>query len=211
MRFFILFSILAHFAKAQNNPCDCEPRVGENHPYRLDAKWLTAVDQFPHSTDTLSAAALHIWQELYAPLANKKAVTWNTPRLHSSPEDSIYTMSGWLWYIRKEADCDFHIQIGDISGMGSKRSVIEVSVKNCALQQTILDTLKSSGYSLSSISRGLELSRGLKVVATGLGFYDGEHGVKTPPKTVRKDSPLWKQEGTAWELHPVIEMHFLKD
>ena len=195
---------------AQSNPCDCQPSVGEHHPYRLIAKWETDLSKYHRAKDTLAPASLHAWQNLYRQVVNKRTVGWNTPRLKGTPEDSVYILRGWLWYVRKEGDCDYHLQIGKKNKRAKRRAVVEVTIKNCALQRALLDTLLSRGYTLSEISKGFELKRGILVSIAGLGLYDGEHGIKTPPKSVASTSPLWKQEGTAWELHPVFEMSFAK-
>jgi hypothetical protein len=199
-----------HLGWAQGNPCDCQPIVGELHPYRLVAKWETDQAKYHRAKDALAPVSVHAWQDMYSKTVNKQTVSWNTPRLKGTPEDSLYTLQGWLWYVRKEGDCDYHIQVGKKNKRAKRRAVVEVTVKNCALQQALLDTLRARGYTLSEINKGVELKRGILVSVVGLGFYDGEHGIKTPPKSVAGTSLLWKQEGTAWELHPVFEMNFEK-
>jgi hypothetical protein len=70
------------------------------------------------------------------------------------------------------------------------------------MQQMILDTLKSRGFS----ANGKEFDEGMPVSVIGLGFYDGQHGAK---KAIEGASPwMKKQAGTAWELHPVKTIVF---
>ncbi len=140
------------------------------------------------------------WQKTYAKLMKREVIA-TTKRVKGTPEDSLYALEGYLWYVKKQIDCDFHMQIGPKEKSG-KRTVIEMTVDNCELQRAILDTLKSRGYS----AEGKQFKEGIRVTVVGLGFYDGQHATKTAKKGA--SSSLKKQEGTAWELHPVKAVVF---
>ena len=122
-------------------------------------------------------------------MVNGNNVSWSTFRQKDTPEDSLYTLEGYMWYVRHEADCDFHIQIGPTSESSKGRAVVEVSIENCALQKKIQDTMAARGYSF-----GKEFKQGIPVTMVGIGFYDWQHQLKPAPKSAVKNSPLRKQE-----------------
>jgi len=181
------------------DPCDCQPQAGEK-PYRFEAKRENKYDKFPVAQEPMKLSSTREWQKKYAKLM-KKDVIRKSKRVKNTPEDSLYTLDGYLWYVNKQIDCDFHMQVGPKSKSG-KRTVVEITVDNCAMQQMILDTLKSRGFS----ANGKEFDEGVPVTVIGLGFYDGQHGAK---KAKENASPwIKKQAGTAWELHPVKTIVF---
>jgi hypothetical protein len=184
------------------DPCGCEPQHGSK-PYRLDAKTETHFEAYPVSVVLLTPLAIHRWEKKYSAKANANSVDRLTPRLPASPEDSLYTLNGYMWYVRKEIDCDFHIQIGPAGKQGKKRAVVEVTHENCVLQKIIEDTLSARGYKF-----GKEFPHGIPVTVVGLGFYDYQHKLKKAPPNTPPNSPLRRQEGTAWELHPVRSIIF---
>jgi hypothetical protein len=198
-----LCGVLASTGVAQAaDPCGCAPQRGKK-PYRLTAKTETKYESYPASGGVLTPLAMLRWEKKYAAKANGTTVGRLTARLHDTPEDSLYTLEGYMWYVQKEIDCDYHIQIGPAGKTGKHRAVVEVTHENCSLQSVIDDTLRARGYTF-----GKEFPRGIPVTVTGLGFYDWQHGVKHPPSSTPPGSPLEKQEGTAWELHPVKSILF---
>ena len=184
------------------DPCSCTPQHGKK-PYRLEAKSETQYQAYPVSAVLLTPLAIHRWEKKYTKVANGKKVDRITPRLPNTPEDSLYTLKGYMWFVRREIDCDFHIQIGPAGKQGKKRAVVEVTHENCALQKVIEDTLTARGYQF-----GKEFPQGIPVTVVGLGFYDYQHRLKKAPPNTPANSPLRKQEGTAWELHPVRAITF---
>lgn len=196
--FFTLFPSLAEGA----DPCDCSPKRGAK-PYRLAAKTETHFTSFAKSGVALTPSAVHGWEKKYFKKVNGNTVAKTTKRLTGTPEDSLYTLDGYMWYVAKEEDCDYHIQIGSKSKQSKKRAVVEVCIENCELQKVIKDTMDARGYAF-----GKEFAQGIPVTVVGLGFYDWQHKLKPPPKKAKPESPLRKQEGTAWELHPVESIRF---
>ena len=184
------------------DPCGCTPKRGKK-PYRVAAKTETGYGGFPVSGIVLTPLAIHRWEKKYAQKTSGGSIGRLTARLKATPEDSLYTLEGYMWFVRKEIDCDYHCQIGPAGKKGKRRAVVEISLENCTLQNAIDDTLKARGYDF-----GTEFPRGIPVTVRGLGFYDGQHGLKHPPANTPPDSPLRKQEGTAWELHPVRDLEF---
>ena len=205
---FLLLFLCFNDTFSQPDPCACQPDVGKIHPYRLDAKWETNGTTFPRSKKTITPSTLFSWEKKYSKSANGSIVAWNTARLTKTPEESIYTMNGWLWFVKAEVDCDFHIQIGKKSRAAHRRAVVEVTIKQCQLQNLILDSLFAQGFTMSQIKKGAELKHSLPVTLEGMGFYDWQHQLKKPSANTPAHSPLWKQQGTAWELHPVITVKF---
>jgi hypothetical protein len=122
-------------ASAQQNPCDCKPNVGKTHPYRLDAKWETKYDSYAVFVDTITATTIRSWESRYKKTVTQKVI-WSTKRLTQTPEDTLYVLKGWIWYVKQEVDCDMHIEIGP-KQKGSKRTVVEVTKDNCKLQEAI--------------------------------------------------------------------------
>ncbi len=181
------------------DPCACQPKVGKK-PYRFEAKREKDYDKFPVAKEPMKLSSSREWQKKYAKLM-KKEVIRETKRVKNTPEDSLYTLDGYLWYVNKQIDCDYHMQVGPKSKAG-KRTVVEITVDNCAMQQMILDTLRSRGFS----ANGKEFDEGIPVTIIGLGFYDGQHGAKKAP--VGASSWVKKQAGTAWELHPIKAIVF---
>lgn len=181
------------------DPCDCKPQVGKK-PYRFEAKREKQYESYPVAQKPMTLSSTRQWQKEYAKLM-KREVTRETKRVKRTPEDSLYTLEGYLWYVKKQIDCDFHMQIGP-KGKSGRRTVVEITVDNCEMQRMILDTLKSRGFS----AQGKEFEEGIPVTVVGLGFYDGQHATKKAKKGAA--SWLKKQEGTAWELHPVRAIVF---
>ncbi len=204
----VLMLLPLYHAMTQTDPCSCTPSVGSIRPYRLPAKWETLGHTYPKGKKSLKPSTIHSWETKYSAKANSTTVAWNTTRLVATPEESLYTLKGYLWYVKKEVDCDYHIQIGKKSKGAAKRAVVELTIKQCTIQKTLLDTLQGRGYTLTQIRNGVELTKGIQVTIQGLGFYDWQHQLKEPNDNTDADSPLWKQEGTAWELHPVISFEF---
>jgi len=182
--------------------------VGVKRPYRLNAKWDTSGGTYPRAARSLRPSTLHTWEARYSSKANGSTVAWNTDRLVGTPEESLYTMKGYLWFVKVEVDCDYHIQIGRKNKGAARRAVVELTTKQCTLQQILLDSLMIWGYTKSQLKKGIELESAVPVTVQGLGFYDWQHQLKEPDEDTDPNSPLWKQEGTAWELHPVISFTF---
>jgi hypothetical protein len=178
---------------AQENPCGCTPNVGKTRPYRLDAKWETKYGLYPVFADTITSFTVRSWESSYKKKV-KQNIIWNTKRLKQTPEDTLYVLKGWMWYVKQEVDCDLHIEIGPKQKSG-KRTVVEVTKDNCKLQEAILKRMDSEGYKLKK-----EFKRGLPCVVVGLGFYDGQHPLKAHSRAAER--------GNSWELHPVKNIEF---
>jgi hypothetical protein len=91
-------------ATAQENPCDCKPNVGKTRPYRLDAKWETKYNSYPAFADTITSSTVRSWESRYKKKIAQN-VMWNTKRLKGTPEDTLYVLKGWMWYVKREVDC----------------------------------------------------------------------------------------------------------
>lgn len=180
-------------AAAQKNQCDCNPNVGSIRPYRLDAKWETKYTSYPVCADTITSLTVRSWESRYKKKV-KNNVIWSTKRVMKTPEDTLYVLKGSMWYVKQEVDCDLHIEIGPKSKSG-KRTVVEVTKGNCKLQEAILKQMEKEGYKLAK-----EFKKGLACVVVGLGFYDGQHPLKTKSRMAER--------GSSWELHPVKSIEF---
>src|ERR1041385_5047818 len=139
--FIFLFCFSLCLAYSKSDLCNCIPKVGEKKPFRLTAKWETKGKDFPRAKKEIQPSSLYTWETKYSKFADSSTVIWKTPRLTHTPEESLYTMKGWLWFVKKEKDCDFHIQIGRKNKGAFKRAVVELTVKQCSIQKELLDTL----------------------------------------------------------------------
>jgi len=172
---------------AQDDPCNCTPVRGKK-PYRLEAKTEMKYENFHGKRKTITPETMRAWEDTYAE-RTKRDVDKDALRLERTPEDSIYTLEGWVYKIKKEIDCDYHIVIGGQNATDQKAEV-EVTVENCALQKKIMSYMK-----VHDVKFNKEIDPPIKLRVKGLGFYDGQHGKK-------------KLTGTAWELHPVKSLMF---
>lgn len=188
---FVVAGLLS--ASAQQDPCNCKPNVGKKRPYRLDAKWETNYGSFAARADTISSSTVRTWEGCYKK-KTKRDVIWSTKRLKATPEDTLYVLKGWMWYVKQEVDCDLHIEIGPKAKSG-KRTVVEVTKDNCKLQEAILKRMQQEGYKLAK-----EFKQGIPCIVVGLGFYDGQHPLKSESRVAER--------GSSWELHPVKSIEF---
>lgn len=139
-------------------------------------------------------------------------------------EEKEYTVTGYLSYFKHEDDGDYHVVITDTAGdfaRGSKvqpngRSmVVEFPDANCfmgksglgpstsALGQTIADARASFEQHTSGLT-GTAIKAPQKVVVTGVGFFDFDHG-----QTGRAmPHPGVDGQAKVFELHPVTSITF---
>lgn len=208
--FFILLLMLVENSFSQNL-CHCKPLVKASFQPRSEAKHLTDFTKLVQKKDTIDVTYIYHWQNLYS---NDTRTISNLPfkrsskRKHDTPEDTLYTLKAYLWYVKKEGfDCDYHIEVGTQDSVDT-RIVVEVSQENKLLQEKIKKHLDSlSLYILScttSKASKAHFKNGLPVIIVGAGFYDAEH----KPNTNHGDRHTKKY---SWELHPVKDVMFLRE
>ncbi len=182
------------------DPCNCKDRKAPNH-YRYHEKRETDFGKYAVVQNPITSNDVIDWQKTYRDVTKSlKSRSKEAPRAEGTPEDSLYTLKGYMWYVKHESsgtdpDCDFHIEIGP-KGKAGKRVVVEVTMDKCGLQQEILDTLSARGYKLRK-----EFTHGIPCTVIGLGFYDGVH---PPAGHGRKNKTTF----SSWELHPVKSIIF---
>ena len=184
------------------DPCDCHDPKGTRH-YRYAAKHETDFDKYPKSDVDITSVTIFKWQKHYSKLT--KVITEKSrtmARLKSTPEDTLYILKGWLYFVKDEGagsdpDCDYHIEIG-LKKPSGQRAVVEITKNNCALQKKVADYLIALGYHWKN--RAIELAKGIRCTVVGLGFYDGAH----PPSQHGRATTA----GSSWELHPVKSLEF---
>lgn len=191
--------IILSLHSGSTDPCRCRDSKALGR-YRYHEKHSTDFLKHPEARDTITCRDIIAWQDRYA--TNMKRISRHSSRaarLKGTPEDSLYTLTGFMYYVRHESkkngDCDLHIEIGT-ADQAAMRAIVEVTNDHCDLQKSILDHLASKGYRLER-----EFGAALPCVVRGLGFYDGhqkpfEHG--RPGKT----------NVSSWELHPVMSIQF---
>ena len=200
LKVFLFLSILIHAPHSGPvDPCGCTDAKATDR-YRSREKHSTDFLKHTEAGDTITCGDIIAWQNRY--MKQMKRISRHTPaapRVKGTPEDSLYTLTGRMYYVRHESkksgDCDLHIEIGT-DDPRAMRAIVEVTNDNCALQKSIIDHISAKGSRLSR-----EFSAGLPCVVKGLGFYDGhqrpfEHG--RPGKT----------NVSSWELHPVMSIQF---
>ena len=208
---FVIALALAISANAQNrgkhakevvDPCGCHDPKGTRH-YRYAAKHEADFDTYPNSHAAITSTTIFKWQKHYSnqtKVITEKARTMS--RVKATPEDTLYTLKGWLYFVKDEGagsdpDCDYHIEIG-LKKPSGQRAVVEITKDNCALQKKVADYLTALGHQWKN--RKIELTRGIPCTVVGLGFYDGAH----PPSQHGRATTA----GSSWELHPVKNLEF---
>lgn len=187
--------------------CDCKPTTKKANQHRSVAKHETAYNDFTHKKKIINVKYITAWENKYS--STTKSITVGASKESSlrwteTPEDTLYTIKGYMWFISQEAnDCDFHIEIGDATGKGN-RIIVEVTQENKNLQKKIKKHLDDLGLLIKDCngSGDTHFEKGLQVLVTGLGFYDASH----KPNTNHGDSHTNKY---SWELHPVMDITFL--
>ena len=172
---------------SQNDPCNCIPKRGKA-PYRLNAKTEKNYENYHTKKKSITPETMRTWEERYAD-RTKRDIDKNAERLKKTPEDTVYTLNGYIYKIIKEIDCDYHIILGG-ENPSDQKAEIEVTIENCDLQKKIMQYMSNHNLHFNR-----EFGEPVKCQVKGLGFYDGQHGVK-------------KLTGTAWELHPVKSLKF---
>ena len=152
---------------------------------------------------------IYHWQQRYE--SQTKSISWNpeskqTKRRAGTPEDSLYTLKGYMWYVHQIGfDCDYHIEIGGEDSTDN-RIVVEVPQSNKTLQKIIRDHLDSLHLPIFGCTEKnhekAHFKKGIPVLVTGFGFYDNFHKVNKTHGDAHTNKYLW-------EIHPVTEIVFL--
>ena len=190
-------------------PCNCIATTQQSHQQRTEAKHEENYDAFAEKQDTITVNYIYKWQKKYAAVTNTITIgagSANSARQPDTPEDSMYTLKGYLWFVKTEDnDCDFHIEIGPKNVLGV-RIVVEVPKENKELQKKIKAHLDSLHLKIlncgTSSTKTAHYDKPLKCVVTGLGFYDASHKPNTKHGDVH--TKIY-----SWELHPVKDIEFL--
>lgn len=223
----ILFSFTFAFApytKKDKDVCDCKPTTNILKQDRSHAKHETGYDTFSTAKNIITPETIIGWEKKYSLITKNisgKPNDKTSIRRENTPEDSLYTLDGWLYYVgREKNDCDFHIEIGP-QNPKKPRVVVEVTIENCSLCTKIRNTLRSEGDSIfnfsSSNKKKCHYKKGIHCQVIGLGFYDVAHKPyrKKSKKTHKRYGKLksWGHGDrhtveTSWELHPVKDIIF---
>lgn len=210
MKFFICFLLAFSFLKSTAQPpCQCSATTAKSHQDRTEAKHEENYDDFAANEDTVSVKYIYKWQRKYKAVTNtitKNAHSTNSARQPNTPEDSLYILKGYMWFVKTEDnDCDFHIEIGPRNVM-AVRIVVEVPKENKELQKKIKAYLDSKGLKImncgTSNTKTAHFDKPIPCVVIGLGFYDASHKPNTSHGDVH--TKLY-----SWELHPVKDIVFL--
>jgi len=189
--FYIYFIFLFGFSEIQNdNACGCVPLKSTSEFYRPQAKYEKEFVKHPEHEGIITSETVRSWEKTYKSNASK--VFNNSPRMKGTPEDSIYTLTGYIYQTKINSnDCDLHLEIG-AENPYTLRTVAEITKDDCKLQEQIIQQLKAKGFII-----GQQNLSGVKCTIKGLGFYDGKHPLKSNKKY---------EKGSAWEIHPVISI-----
>ena len=190
--FYIYFLFLSGWNQQQRgeNACGCVSLKTQSELYRAEAKYENDFSKYPEHSGIITSAAVRGWEKTYKKKGKK--VFESSPRMKETPEDSIYSLSGYIYQAKMNAnDCDLHLEIGT-ENPNKLRIVAEITKDNCKLQEQIIQLLKEKNFVI-----GQQNLIGVKCNLKGLGFYDGKH----PKKKNKK-----YEKGCAWEIHPVISI-----
>jgi hypothetical protein len=183
--FFFLF-----FIPQNNGSCGCSPAKAQNELYRPAAKYEKDFSKYREHAGIITSETVRSWEKIYKSKANK--IFENSPRMKQTPEDSVYTLAGYIYHAHINAnDCDLHLEIGT-SNPVAFRTVAEIVKDSCKLQEQVIRQLKEKGFVMDK-----QNTKGIKCIIKGLGFYDGKHPLKKNKKY---------EKGSAWEIHPVISI-----
>ena len=190
--------------------CNCTPSTQQDHQDRTEAKHVDNYNDFILKEDTVDVPYISKWQAKYKTKTNtitKKAHSANSARQHNTPEDSLYILKGYMWFVKTEGnDCDFHIEIGTTNVVRT-RIVVEVAKENTAVQQKIKDHLDGLGLKIMGCGTNntaiAHFDHPLECIVIGLGFYDASH----KPMTNHGDVHTKRY---SWELHPVKDIIFVE-
>jgi hypothetical protein len=136
-------------------------------------------------------------------------------------EDTIATISGWLYLVAFEKDdCDFHIQISPqprtsanpptkddnciIVEVPSGQYATTISDQVEAVRQWVIDNLLAK--TPPEIGSVHVMQHPVYVTVTGALFYDDGHTYEADGGTGRGKAGM--ESKTLWELHPVTAMTF---
>jgi hypothetical protein len=189
---------------AQTIVCVCNPakETPKKRQQRSTAKHEIHYNQYAANTDTISVNYIYNWQKQYKSTTSTISTAPASTRVHDTPEDTLYTLKGYIWFVKSESnDCDLHIEIGP-KNSGGTRIVIEVPKENKALQNKLKQHLESLSLKIKGCSGGsgdTHFQHGIPVLVTGLGFYDASHKPNGDSHTKKY----------SWELHPIKEIEFL--
>jgi hypothetical protein len=207
--FFLATVMLAPVSRTGDGLCHCVAETTLERQHRGAVKHLTNFTSIHERKRFLTPEEMYGWQDAYAHrTADIKTNPANpaSARLADSPEDTMYTIKAYLWFVKlEENDCDMHIEIGP-KRVSATRLVVEVPRENKKLQQKIRKQLDALGLLImgcgTSQSAKAHFKKGIPVLVRGVGFYDASH----KPNTNHGDAHTKKY---SWELHPVVDVGWL--
>ncbi len=148
---------------------------------------------------------------------------YQSSRITDQPvkEDTLVTISGWLYLVAFEADdCDFHIQISPQARTSANPPtkddnciIVEVPSGEYAtgiadqvegVRQWVIDNLL--GKTPPKIGSVHVMQHPVYVTVTGALFYDDSHEYMADGRTGRGKKGM--ESKTLWELHPVTSLRF---
>jgi hypothetical protein len=190
----------------QDDPCDCKGTDVKTQ-YRTKTKHRKTYSQYPKSKEIITPETIIGWEVLYKDKTanvDRSTAGRKMKKIKNTPEDTLYTLKGYLYFIKIQDDCDYHIEIGP-SDPTAQRVVVELTKDYCSQQRQLFEYIKQylkekENVTISSYKLQRELKAGIPVTMKGLGFYDGWH---TPDEHGRKQT-----HGSSWELHPVVSVEF---
>ena len=135
-------------------------------------------------------------------------------------EGTIITVSGWLYLVAFEHDCDFHIQISpdpltskNPPGKDSNSMIVEVPSGEYATTisgtvETVRDWVVANLLDKTDPKIGSVhvMNRPTYVTVTGALFYDDDHEYHADHTTGRGKKGL--DSKTLWEIHPLTSIAF---
>jgi hypothetical protein len=200
---FLLFFAAAGIASAQD-PCACSG-TDPSGQYRTTVKHRKTYSDYPKPSQRITPQTIISWQSLYdSKTQDVNRGKINLGKISGTPEDTLYTLEGYIYYVKLEEDCDFHIEVGPADNT-AHRAAVEVTEDYCCIRQKLIDRLsqyfKDKGKKVpKSYTTGREFPEGIKVTFKGLGFYDGWHGPDQHGRILT--------HGSSWELHPIVDIWF---
>jgi hypothetical protein len=192
--------LLAQVAIAQDpDPCNCKS-TDPTLQYRTLTKHRKSFSHYAKASAVITPQTIMGWQQTYNQRTaniNRSNESKRLRKMKGTPEDTLYTLKGYIYYITIQEDCDYHIEIGT-DDPNAPRAVVELPNDKCSVQQKLLNQLRARGITIKSFKLKREFPDGIPCMVKGLGFYDGWHAPD--------DHGRPQTHGSSWELHPVVSI-----
>ena len=142
---YLLMPLHLGLAQAQQDPCDCK---GTNQAtrYRTKTKHIKTYSRYPKSKLVITPTTVVSWQEIYDNKTSeigRDNASKKLGKVKGTPEDKLYTLEGYLYFIKMEDDCDYHMDIGS-DDPDETRAVVKLTKEFCSQQRHVFEFIQDN-------------------------------------------------------------------